>query len=99
MKRSIRTKLMVALGIGLILTGMAASYQQAQGRAGVQRVKFTSGNNYLIVEFLNDDLAHFELSALGPGPDPGSPIFNTPQVFKKDYAGPSSFAQSGPGGN
>jgi len=72
---------------------------QAQAPAGVQRVKFTSGNNYLILEFLNDDLAHFELSALGPGPDPSSPLFTTPQVFKTDYAGPSSFTQSGVGGN
>jgi len=95
----IRIKLMVALGIGLTLIGTAASYQRAQAQAGVQRVKFTSGNNYLIMEFLNDDLMHFELSALGPGPDPGSPIFNTPQVYKNDYAGPNSFAQTGPGGN
>ena len=99
MKRSISIRLRVALGIGLFLTGMAASYREVQAQAGVQRVKFTSGNNYLIMEFLNDDLVHFELSALGPGPDPRSPIFNTPQVFKIDYAGPSSFAQSGPGGN
>jgi len=80
MKRLISIKLLVALGIGLVLTGIMASYQvaQAQTPAGVQRVKFTSGNNYLIVEFLNDSLVHFELSALGPGPDPSSPIFTTP---------------------
>jgi alpha-glucosidase (family GH31 glycosyl hydrolase) len=90
---------MVALGISLILIGTMAPYQVAQAQAGVQRVKFTSGNNYLIVEFLNDDLVHFELSALGPGPDPNRPLFTTPQVLKTDYAGPSSFAQSGAGGN
>src|SRR5271157_4667139 len=101
MKRLISIKLLVALGIGLVLTGIMASYQvaQAQTPAGVQRVKFTSGNNYLIVEFLNDSLVHFELSALGPGPDPSSRILTTPQVFKTDYAGPSSFTASGPGGN
>ena len=101
MKRFIGTKFTLVLGIGLILIGMTASYSVAQAQApvGVQRVKFTSGNNYLIVEFLNDDLMHFELSALGPGPDPSSPLFTTPQVFKTDYAGPSSFTQSGVGGN
>jgi alpha-glucosidase len=67
--------------------------------AAVPRVKYQSGSSYLIVEVLNDDLIHFELSALGPGPDSTNPIFTTPQVFKTDYAGPSSFTQSGPGGN
>ena len=101
MKKFIGTKLTGVLGIGLILIGMMASapVAQAQAPVGVQRVKFTSGSNYLIVEFLNDDLALFELSALGPGPDPSSPLFTTPQVFKTDYAGPSSFTQSGVGGN
>jgi alpha-glucosidase len=64
-------------------------------QAAVQRVKFTSGSSYLIVEFLDDDLVHFELSALGPGPGTGSPIFTTAQVAKTNYSGPSSFSQSG----
>ncbi len=63
--------------------------------AAVQRVKFTSGNNYLIVEFLDNDLIHFEVSAFGPGPSTGTPIFTTPQVYKTSYAGPTSFSQSG----
>jgi len=66
-----------------------------QTMAAVQRAKFTSGNNYLIVEFLDNDLVHFELSALGPGPGTGSPIFTTPQVSKTNYTGPTSFSQSG----
>jgi alpha-glucosidase (family GH31 glycosyl hydrolase) len=82
-----------------MLTGMLALLQTTQ--AAVQRVKFLQSgtNNYLVVEFLKDELLHFELSGMGPGPDAGKPIFITPQVAKTDYAGPSSFAQSGKGGN
>lgn len=68
-------------------------------QATVQRVKFQSNNHYLIVEFLKDNVVHFELSASGPGPNPNIPIFTTPMVLKTDYPGPSSFQQSGPGGN
>lgn len=63
-------------------------------QAAVQRVQFTSGSAYLIVEFLDDDLVHFEL-ADGTSPGTGSALFTTPQVAKKDYAGPSSFNQTG----
>lgn len=35
--------------------------------AAVQHAKFISGNHYLIVETLDDDLIHFELSALAKG--------------------------------
>jgi alpha-glucosidase (family GH31 glycosyl hydrolase) len=79
--------------IGMLAAMVATSPRQAL--AVVQRVKFLSGDNYLIVEFLDDDLVHFELSAVGPGPGTGSPIFTTPQVAKTDYAGPSSFTQFG----
>ena len=84
-----------ALAIAAVLALASAS---AAG-AAVQRIKFQSGSSYLLLEVLNDDLVHFELSGLGPGPDTSSPIFTTPQVFKTDYAGPSNFSQSGPGGN
>ncbi|TYB64228.1 DUF5110 domain-containing protein [Nonomuraea sp. PA05] len=63
-------------------------------QAAVQRVQFTSGSTYLIVEFLDDDLVHFEL-ANGTSPGTGSPLFTTPQIAKTDYPGPSSFSQSG----
>ncbi|MFI7642523.1 TIM-barrel domain-containing protein [Nonomuraea sp. NPDC049400] len=63
-------------------------------RAAVQRVQFTSGSTYLIVEFLDDDLVHFELAA-GTSPGTGSPVFTTPQVAKTDYTGPASFTHSG----
>ena len=97
MKKSILAKWTGSIGMGVILAVVLALPQTTQ--AAVQRVKFQSGSNYLIVEFLNDDLMHFEVSGAGPGPDASSPIFTTPQVFKTDYAGPDSFARSGTGGN
>ncbi|MBE1557806.1 TIM-barrel domain-containing protein [Nonomuraea africana] len=63
-------------------------------QAAVQRVQFTSGSTYLIAEFLDDDLVHFEL-ANGTSPGTGAALFTTPQVAKKDYTGPTSFNQSG----
>lgn len=62
--------------------------------SGPERVEFTSGSQYLIVEVLDDDLVHFELSA-NPSPGTDNPIFTTSQIDKIDYAGPSSFTQSG----
>ncbi len=70
----------------------------AVSQAGVERFKYSHGGSYLVVELLDDDLAHFEASAFGPGPDAAQAILTTPMVDKKDYAGPSSFSQSGPGG-
>ena len=67
--------------------------------ADVQRFKFSSGDNYMIVEILDDDLVHFELSPLGPGPDPSEAIFTTPQVFKTDYSGATHVTSSGEGGD
>lgn len=62
--------------------------------AAVQRTVFTAGGNYLVVEFLDDDLVHFE-TGVGAGPGAGSPIGTTPQVDKTDYPGPSTFSQTG----
>lgn len=74
----------------LLMPSLVASSAQA----AVQRVQFTSGPAYLIVEFLDDDLVHFEL-ANGTSPGVNDSIFTTPQVAKKDYLGPTSFTQSG----
>ena len=41
-----------------ILVGMFA-WSPRPALAVVQRVKFQSGNNYLLVEFLDNDLVHF----------------------------------------
>lgn len=56
------------------------------------RIKFQSGQEYLIIEFLDDDLVHFELSASGPPPDMSDPIYTTPMVLKRDYDGPTSLS-------
>jgi len=81
-----------ALGFGICLLYLVWSQTVT---AAVERAKFQAGNNYLLVEFLDNDLVHFELSASGPGPDVTSPLFVTPQVAKTDYAGPGSFNRSG----
>ncbi|MBK6324873.1 MAG: DUF5110 domain-containing protein [Chloroflexi bacterium] len=64
--------------------------------AGVQQITFTSGDAYLLVEFLDDDLVHFE-TGQGSAPATGSPIATTPMVAKTDYAGPTAFNDDGQG--
>ncbi|GAB1817977.1 TIM-barrel domain-containing protein [Herbidospora sp. RD11066] len=79
----------------IILALLVSSFFVAlPAEAAVQRVQFTSGSTYLIAEFLDDDLVHFEL-AQGTSPGTGSPLFTTPQVLKTDYTGPTSFSQVG----
>lgn len=63
--------------------------------AAVQRANFVSGGHYLMVETLDDDLIHFELSALGPSPDVALPLSTSPMIHKTDYQGPSIYAQQG----
>jgi len=85
----------VALGVavlvatsGMVLAGSPAAH------AAVQRVQFAAGGNYLVVEFLDNDLVHFELGA-GTGPGTGSDLFATEQVSKRNYPGPTSLTQNG----
>lgn len=63
--------------------------------AAVQRVRFDAADAYLIVEILDDDLVHVELSAQLPGPDESKPLYTSPMVFKTDYPGPSFFQRNG----
>ena len=63
--------------------------------AAVRQDKFVSGDRYLIVETLDDDLIHFELSAVGPGPDEGVPLYTSPMIRKTDYYGPSLYSRQG----
>jgi len=79
----------------LVLTLAALALMQTTAQAGVERKKFTTPNGYLIVEVLDDDLIHFEASAIGSGPSASEKLYTSPMVLKNDYAGPSLFAQSG----
>lgn len=72
--------------IGL-LTIFAAVFQISSASSGVYRVTFTANDQYLMVEVLDDDLAHFEVGG-GAGID--EIIWTTPMVAKTDYSGPSS---------
>jgi alpha-glucosidase (family GH31 glycosyl hydrolase) len=62
--------------------------------ADVQRRKFTLPPAYLIVEVLDDDLLHFEVSAIGDPPVDRS-LYASPMVHKKDYPGPGVFVAGG----
>ena len=64
---------------------------------GPVRVKYQSGDQYLIVEFLDEDLVHFELSAFGPGGDVDQPIYTTPMIARTEFPGPLIFKDDGQG--
>ncbi len=61
------------------------------------RVKFQRGNSYLILEFLDDDLLHFELSGQLTETDLSQPLHTSPMVSKTDYPGPSHLTFDGEG--
>ncbi|RJL32601.1 TIM-barrel domain-containing protein [Bailinhaonella thermotolerans] len=79
----------------LLLAPLLFVNTAASAPTGVQRAEFTSGDAYLLVEFLDDDLVHFELSAAGASPGTERALFTTPQVAKADYAGPEAFSREG----
>jgi alpha-glucosidase (family GH31 glycosyl hydrolase) len=72
---------------------------QPSACAGVFRTKFNTASEYLVVEILDDDLAHFEISARGPGPSTAKPLYTSPMVLKTDYPGPSSAPRVSSDGN
>jgi alpha-glucosidase len=86
--------LRASLAAVLLATTTTVVVPAPPAEAAVQRVQFTSGSNYLTVELLDDDLAHFELAA-GTAPSVSIPISTSPQVDKHDYDGPSTFSQNG----
>lgn len=79
------------------VVGVAAAWLRGS-RTQIYRVKFQANGGYLLVEVLDDDLFHFELSA-GTGPNPDQPLYTTPMVYKTDYPGATRFTRSGPEGN
>jgi alpha-glucosidase len=87
MMRAISGKFLSFVVVALLVPGLAS--------AAVERRKFTTPNGYLIVEVLDDDLIHFEASAVGSGPQTSQALYSSPMVFKTDYAGPSTFVDNG----
>jgi alpha-glucosidase (family GH31 glycosyl hydrolase) len=77
------------------IIGLLVLFVSTPLRAEVERVKFAADNRYLVVEALDDDLIHFEFSAVGAGPDVTTQLTTSPMVFKADYGGPSSFSHIG----
>ena len=62
-------------GLSKLLLGLLALLLQYQAaNAEVQRTKFTGPAGYLIVEVLDDDLVHFEVSAVEEGPPEDRPL-------------------------
>ena len=90
--------LLSAFALLLLLSlGLASSSGGADAAAQLYQVKFTSGSQYLVIEFLDNNLVHFELSAVGTGPAAGHKIFTSPMVAKTDYTGPTSLLNDGHG--
>jgi alpha-glucosidase (family GH31 glycosyl hydrolase) len=85
MSRIFLTAVLVAAGLTTFTSSAVAV---------AQRVQFNAGGNYLVVEFLDDDLVHFE-TGVGGGPGTGSALFTTHQVAKTDYPGPTNLTQNG----
>jgi len=80
---------------GVVNAPMTGPQQTITDPSG--RVKFQVGQNYLILEFLDDDLVHFEFSGVETQTDLGQPLHTTPMVAKKDYPGPSHLTFDGQG--
>ena len=69
--------------------------QQALAQQNIPRYQFKSSNTYLRLEFLNDDLVHFEAA---PGTDTISntvPIYSSPMVATQNQNGPTSIDLEG----
>jgi len=94
--KKFRWRFLIALLLGI------AAFRQLQVQTaqaeGIRRAKISSGSRYLIVEALNNNLIHFELSALGPGPSECTQIYTSPMIHKNDYAGPTSWMDNEVGG-
>jgi alpha-glucosidase (family GH31 glycosyl hydrolase) len=77
------------------LAAALAMLVPALAAAAVERRQFTTAAGYLVIEVLDDDLVHFEASAVGVPPPLSQPIFTSPMVLRKDYGGPSAFTDGG----
>ncbi len=61
--------------------------------AAVQHARFIAGTDYLAVEALDDDLIHFEFSAVGTPPDETALLPASPMIFKTGHHGPSFYVR------
>ncbi len=63
---------------------------QSKERPGVCRYLYSSADRHLVVEVLDDDLVHFELSEGTSNTfDPKQRVWTTPMVSKTDHPGPT----------
>jgi alpha-glucosidase (family GH31 glycosyl hydrolase) len=93
--RRAQSCMLFALGLWGCRPGENVGARAADSSAlGVQRAVFVAGARSLELEFLDDDLLHFRVSAVGAAPAESDPIATTPQVAKTDYAGPKRFTRS-----
>ena len=82
---------------GLLLLAALGGFRLARAQTpAIQRVKYTADGSYLLVEFLADDLVHFEAAA-GDGPSANEPIATSPMVAPTEFSGPNQFADDGDG--
>lgn len=93
-KQPRRARILIAAIALLAAIGGSIAGAEAAHATGVQRVQFTGSGDYLVVEFLKDNLVHFEMGT-GSGPGAGTAIPATDQIAQTGFPGPSSFTQSG----
>lgn len=78
-----------------MVIGLALLFFCGSASAEVQRRKFSNGSIYLVIELLNDNLIHCEVSAIGEGPPTDQSLYASPMVLKSSYDGPSQFSGAG----
>lgn len=69
----------------ILMVMLPVEQTEATQTGGIYRSVFQAGDLTLVVELLDDDLAHFEMNTAA-----GEAIWTSPMVAKTDYAGPSA---------
>lgn len=90
----------VAPGVEITLSPgatQAAGPSSQPAQPGPVRLIRTTGEYSLTIEFLDDDLVHFELGLASAGVGSAGPVPTSPMVAKADYPGPSSLSDDGQG--
>ncbi len=87
-KAVVTLTILLSVHLSVLLT------MQSSAGAEVFRKKFNATSGYLVVEILDDDLAHFELSAKGDGPLRTTSLYTSPMVHKTDYTGAANVIQN-----